>query len=151
MIFGDPCHHVKLCASILSLLRFTATDTIAILRMKNLRILGMAIPLAFIPFLCIFALGSLNIYYYEMFTVEVVFLLFAGFFWVAYSKTRQKTILVVSIIFSLYALYEFQVNWGAKYGDAMIRIDLLLFFPALYLTSVIGVWSILKWYSEKHH
>ncbi|OGZ48739.1 MAG: hypothetical protein A3C84_04725 [Candidatus Ryanbacteria bacterium RIFCSPHIGHO2_02_FULL_48_12] len=57
-----------------------------------------------------------------------------------YFKLRNKFILAVAVIWALYALYE-ELNLLriTCSGECNIRVDLLLFYPALILLTVVGI------------
>jgi len=72
--------------------------------------------------------------------------LFFGFF---YFKTKQKLVLSVFILWTIYALYEYGMKLRILCsGECNIRIDLLLIYPLLLVMSLIALIKIVKWYKN---
>lgn len=69
-----------------------------------------------------------------------VALLPAAFFGFLYLTSKSKTVLVVSILWLLYSIYEgMQLLRIFCSGECNIRIDLLLIYPILLILSIIAL------------
>lgn len=60
-------------------------------------------------------------------------------------QRRRPTAIVVGVIWLLYAAYEtaMRLRWLCS-GECNIRVDLLLIYPLLLATTVVGVVSLLR-------
>jgi hypothetical protein len=60
-------------------------------------------------------------------------------------QRRRPTAIVVGVIWLLYAAYEtaMRLRWLCS-GECNIRVDLLLIYPLLLATTVVGIVSLLR-------
>ena len=97
--------------------------------------------------LCISIIGLVFI------TAPFVALIPAAIFIGLYLKTKRRLNLVVALLLLAYCCYE-----SAMYlrivctGECNIRIDLLLIYPLILVTSVTAIVSSIRWFKNvKHH
>jgi hypothetical protein len=78
---------------------------------------------------------------YPALTLVPVVVFGAAFWQLRGPKRRSRRLLVVTVIWLVYATYEGAMSVWAQHVIAPIRIDLIVLGPAMYAVTGYGVWS----------
>jgi hypothetical protein len=82
-------------------------------------------------------------------TAPLIAILPAVLFGWFYLKTKKGINLIVALLWGAYAIYEYamKLNFLCS-GGCNIRVDLLLLYPLLLMTTIFAVISTIRWYKN---
>lgn len=70
------------------------------------------------------------------------------FIWI-YLKSKRLPVLMTGLLWAVYTAYEYAMKLRILCsGECNIRIDLLLIYPLLIVTSIIAVVSTVRWFKN---